>query len=80
MSNKTQVINLSRDTTAQVEIRDKDNNLSSVQVMPRGKVYLPLSMTVDPTYLALNGSTIKVNVPTATQTNAPDAPTDNGGN
>lgn len=76
MGKKCRVINQLRDQTLQVDIRDAKGNLSTVSIVPRGRIELSVGSTVDSRYLSLNGNNIRVVMPD--DTSALDAPTTGG--
>lgn len=73
---KTLVINLTRDTTLQVEIVDKDGNPNVVQIVPRGRVELSVGWTIDQRFMSLNKSKLRVIAPKSDP--APDAQANGG--
>lgn len=75
---QTLVINLSRDTTLQVDVRDKAGNLDRVQIVPKGRATLRDSFTVDERWKSQHGKLVRIvqpqddNTSTLTPVTVPD--------
>ncbi len=75
---QTLVINLSRDTTLQVDVRNKEGELDRIQIVPKGRTHMREEFTIDERWLSQHRHLVRIvkpqvnNTSTLTPVTVPD--------